>query len=124
MRLRSTQGSVVRAATILLVASLVSIAAGLADSHADLLRAHQAFHNAFEYGLKNRLGASSFFSQNRSAYGAIEPSDHCRRARANAPEETFSRLARRWAWARRRQPPPFGAHSAYPQGAARDIVEG
>ena len=38
MRLRSAQGSGVRAATILLVASLVSTAAGLADSHADLLR--------------------------------------------------------------------------------------
>lgn len=46
MRFRLTQGSVVRAATILLVASLASIPAGLADSHADLLRAHQAFHNA------------------------------------------------------------------------------
>ena len=46
MGLRSAQGSGVRAATILLVASLVSTAAGLADSHADLLRAHQAFHNA------------------------------------------------------------------------------
>jgi hypothetical protein len=34
---------------------------------------NQAFHNTFEYGLKNRPGASSFFSQNRSAYGASCP---------------------------------------------------
>jgi predicted glycoside hydrolase/deacetylase ChbG (UPF0249 family) len=36
----------VRAATMLVVASLVSAGACLADSHADLLRAHEAFHNA------------------------------------------------------------------------------
>ena len=51
MRLLSGPGSVVhaamvRAATILVVASLVSTCVCLADSHADLLRAHEAFHNA------------------------------------------------------------------------------
>jgi predicted glycoside hydrolase/deacetylase ChbG (UPF0249 family) len=35
-----------RAAAILVVASLVSTGTCLADSHADLLRAHEAFHNA------------------------------------------------------------------------------
>ena len=51
MRLRSGRGPIVRAAmvraaAILVVASLVSTGACLADSHAELLRAHEAFHNA------------------------------------------------------------------------------
>jgi hypothetical protein len=45
----------------------------------------QAFHNAFEYGLKNRLGASSFFSQNRSAYGAQQASARGGTRVSNAP---------------------------------------
>src|SRR5258706_12659928 len=46
MRLRSGPGSMVRAAAILVVASLVSAGVCLADSHAELLRAHEAFHAA------------------------------------------------------------------------------
>src|SRR5713226_7775403 len=46
MRSRLGRGSMVRAAAILVVALLAFTAPCLADSHADLLRAHEAFHNA------------------------------------------------------------------------------
>jgi hypothetical protein len=47
---------------------------------------NQAFHNTFEYGLKNRPGASSFFSQNRSAYDAQQAFARGATRVSNAPK--------------------------------------
>ena len=64
MRLRSGPGSaaravIMRAAAILVVASLASAGVCLADSHADLLRAHEAFHSALRDADSPEIGRAS-----------------------------------------------------------------